>query len=276
MFSGFRASFSNYSLLVSLLLTVSVSVSAQSITILAPEIPGHSQADGKGRDIEIVSKVLGRCGYEAEYVVQPYGRHIRSFEDRSEFDGVMTVPLADETPWHGTAAYIWYQNGVVYVRSRTGRIRDLVELSGRPVVTFAKGKQILELESEIGSTDDVYEIPNQSLHPEMLLRGRVDAVLAEFLAFEVVFDQIIEGDPDLARLARFSDIRMVPLFKPTPYKMVFRDAEIAAAFDQCFNQLLAEGELMEIGSEYITTVADLFEEFGGGSDRLMRRQSLLP
>ena len=192
--------------------------------------------------MEIVSSVLEKCGYKTSYIVQPYGRHIRSYSDWGDADGVMTVPLEMDLDGHETSAYIWYQNGVIYDENRIGEINSSADLFGREVVTFAKGKKILNLEEEIGDASKVYEIANQDLHPKMLLYGRVEAVLAEFTAFEVVFNKLMKEDSVSRDLARYSSLRKKPIFEPSPYKMVFRNKAVAKKFDQCYNESMKQLE----------------------------------
>ena len=222
---------------------------AGSIRILAPDLPGASEAGGKGRDAETVRRVLQRCGHEAEFLIQPFGRHIHTYRESDKADAVMTVPLATELPGGSTAAYIWYQNGAVYDANRIEQIASLNDLSGKDVVTFKNGVALLGLEgARFGS---ILEIANQRIHSHLLLLGRVDAILADGMIVAEINRRILTSSTGLLELDRVPDLRFVPIFAPAPFKLVFRDSSLAEAFDHCYNQAYADGVMKEIDDKYI-------------------------
>ena len=221
------------------------------LRILAPDLPGTSEPGGKGRDAETVKRVLQRCGYEAKFLIQPFGRHIFTYRDSNKADAVMTVPLSTQLSGHSTAAYIWYQNGAVFDANRISPIATVEDLRGRKVVTFKNGIELLELEGFEASFGSVLELANQRIHSHLLLLGRVDAILADGLIVAEINRRILTSTTTMIQLERLPDLKFAPIFTPSPYKLVFRDPALAKAFDSCFNEAYADGVVMAIDEKYI-------------------------
>lgn len=233
------------------LLTASWSSLADDLRILAPDLPGTSEPGGKGRDAETVKRVLQRCGYEAEFLIQPFGRHIYTYRDSDKADAVMTVPLGTQLSGYSTAAYIWYQNGAVYDANRTPTITTLDDLRGRNVVTFKNGIELLDLGDVEASFGSVLELSNQRIHSHLLLLGRVDAILADGLIVAEINRRILTSTTAMPKLNKQPDLKFAPIFTPSPYKLVFRDPSLAKAFDRCFDEAYADGVVTSIDEKYI-------------------------
>ena len=195
--------------------------------------------------------MLHLCGYEAKFLIQPFGRHIFTYRDSDKADAVMTVPLGTQLSGYSTAAYIWYQNGAVYDANRTPSINSVADLQGRNVVTFKDGIELLELEDFEASLGSVLELANQRIHSHLLLLGRVDAILADGLIVAEINRRILTSTTAMLELDPLPDLKFAPIFTPTPYKLVFRDPLLAEAFDRCFDQAYADGVIMAIDEKYI-------------------------
>jgi len=224
---------------------------AGGLSILAPDLPGASESGGKGRDAETVRRVLQRCGHDAEFLIQPFGRHIYTYRDSNKADAVMTVPLATELPGGSTAAYIWYQNGAIYDASRTERVVSLDDLRGKDVVTFKDGVALLGLEAVRPTFGSILEIANQRIHSHLLLLGRVDAILADGMIVAEINRRILTSSTGLLELDHAPDLKFAPIFAPAPFKLVFRDPSLAETFDRCYDQAYADGVVTEIDDKYI-------------------------
>lgn len=224
----------------------------QRLKILAPQIPGAVEANLEGRDIELVLATFSECGLEAEFIMQPYERHARTYRDREDFDGITTVPLHWRLPGSSTSAYIWYQNGAFYNHSRVGPIERIQDLAGLRVVTFREGVDVLGISDNAPEFASLTEIADQTIHSRLLFMGRVDAILADgFVVAEVnrrIFSQKRRGENWPSQSDAF---RFAPIFNPAPHKMVFRDPDLATAFDECFDDLQHSGVIDEINQKYI-------------------------
>ncbi len=207
----------------------------------------------------MVSAVLRECGYQSEFIVQPFGRHMVTYKQSDWSDAVMTVPLPQEVPGYSTSAYTWYQNGVFYNPERAGHIRSIEDLKGLNVVTFKHGLEMMDLGSAASSLGWVYEHVSQEIHSRLLFLGRVDAVLADGLIVATVNRRLREAGKlpeDEVVAERFL---FAPIFTPLPVKMVFRRKELAISFEQCLDRLYADGTVNEINERYFSA---LEEELG--------------
>lgn len=229
---------------------------AEHLRILAPDLPGTSEAGGFGRDAETVRRVLEHCGYETEFIIQPFGRHIVTFRDSAKADAVMTVPLGMRLPGHSTAAYIWYQNGAVYDANRIPEVSELADLWGLDVVTFKDGVRLLGLDEVRSRFGNMFEIANQRIHSHLLFLGRVDAILADGLIVAEVNRQMLAEETRIPGASDGLDVRFAPIFNPSPYKMVFRQPSLARDFDDCYDQAYAAGVVGDIDEKYIGKYQD--------------------
>lgn len=229
----------------------SASAPAEHLLVMAPDLPGASEKGGTGRDAEIVKQVLAWCGYEAEFVFHPFGRHLRSYEEVDRYDAVMTVPLGAELRGSGTAAYVWYQNGAFYDANRVGPIQSVDDLAGLHVVTFRDGIELLELNDLAPDTASVLEIDDLRTHNKLLLLGRVDAILADGLLVAEVNRRNMESADFRSKYGNGVSLRFAPIFPPLPYKMVFREAAMAEEFDLCFDAAVSGHLIEKIHDRYI-------------------------
>ena len=222
------------------------------LTVLAAEIPGAAEPSLEGRDIELVLATFDECGFEADFIMQPFERHARTYTDRQDFDAIATVPLHWRLPGYSTSAYIWYQNGAFYNHSRVGPIERLTDLAGLDVVTFREGVDVLGISDNVPEFASLTEIADQTIHSRLLFMGRVDAILADgFVVAEVnrrIFNKKRRGESWPSQSDAF---RFAPIFNPAPHKMVFRNPAFAAAFDQCFDDLRQSGVIGLINQKYI-------------------------
>jgi len=172
-------------------------------------------------------------------------------------DGVMTVPLEFQLSGFDTAAYIWYQNGAFYSATRTAPIDDVTDLYGLDVVTFQNGIRILDLEAEEENFRSLYMSANQKLHSQLLMMGRVDAILADGVIVAEINRRVRDKPSSRAVLTHANDNYLfAPIFNPTPYKMVFKSNEIAERFDQCFDRLYMDGTITAIIDKHMERYRD--------------------
>ena len=253
--SGVRAFFTAAALLAVTVLLCSINTVQASATekllIVAPDLPGASEEGGSGRDAEIVNALLELCGYEAEFVVQPFGRHLRTYREQPRFDAAMTVPLPESLTGASTSAYIWYQNGAYYDRTRVEAIQSVDDLAGLHLVTFKDGIELLELNDLAPDAASVLEIADQRVHSKLLFLERVDAILADGQIIAEINRRLISDGEFSRSYARQADLRFAPIFPPSPYKMVFRDAYMAEEFDRCFDAARSGALISEINERHL-------------------------
>ena len=52
---------------------------AEALTILAGDLPPMFNGDGSGREAEVISSVMERCGHTVTFEIQPFTRHWKSY-----------------------------------------------------------------------------------------------------------------------------------------------------------------------------------------------------
>ncbi|WP_166263261.1 transporter substrate-binding domain-containing protein [Marinobacter caseinilyticus] len=234
------------------ILAVSGESHGETLTVLAPDLPGTSEAGGVGRDAETVKRVLQLCGYETTFILQPFGRHILTYTKSAVAAAVMTVPLPRQLEGASTAAYIWYQNGAIYDSAITPHIASVEDLYGLKVVTFKDGVELLDISDIESRLGDLLEISDQRVHSRLLMLRRVDSILADGLIVAKVNQGIREQEGNSRLFLDESQLRFAPIFTPSPFKMVFRDPLLAKAFDGCFDEAYKQGIIGDINEKYIS------------------------
>lgn len=245
------------SVLMTLLSLVSLSLGASELTILSPDLPSQSEPGGVGRDSEIVATVLEQCGYQPQFQVLPFGRHLRSFSDLPTVDAVTTVSDDQSLPGYASLAYVWYQNGASMLESSESKPYSVGQLRGLRVVAFANAAEILGIEHLIGTFSEYQELANQRLHSSMLYFRRVDVVLSDGLIFSEINKRLAEDPKFASRFDMREPILFTPLFDPEPYHMVFRDKNVRDNFDRCFRKLEGQGVIRSINVKYVDKYRDV-------------------
>jgi ABC-type amino acid transport substrate-binding protein len=224
-------------------LTVSATATmADTVTILAADLPPMVYADGSGREAEIVTRVKEHCGHEVNYVVQPFTRHWATYEGGTG-DAVMTVPVGMPMDGAQSAPYIAYQNGVSYLASSGNNFIALDDLAGLSIAAFEGASGILPgLSDAQGSFGSYREMADQETQSKLLFGGRVDGILG---------DGGSSAGVDASQPLEFRAI-----FEPSNYAMNFRDPDMSVAFDRCFTELEADGTIAAINTKWIDKYRD--------------------
>lgn len=222
---------------------VSTESSKKKILIVAAILPPHMDRFGGGKEARIIKNALREStGVDkVEFLVQPFSRHWSYFLSDERIDAVSTVPMSVRLEGYPSECYITYQNGVGYI-SEMFPIRftmdNLVRLSGHRVVAFPGAASIINEVGDLARTFDVYvERRNQQDHSILLAKNKIDAVIADKEIFEF-YNKTVMSEETLKK------IRFDAVFPPTPYRMVFRSANIRDQFDDAIKKMKKEGSVV--------------------------------
>ncbi len=200
------------------------------ILISAPFIPGHVDESGQGVNQRRVSDALKSCGFEAEFRVTPFGRHLRMFEDFEDVDAVMTVPTSYPISGFRSTVYAQYQPALIIHQALGEGSRSSLINQDLRVVTFRHAPQILGL-GQFGFTV-VEEITDLRLHLPMLLLKRVDAIIGDpavIIATMSLEDRLDDSESSASR-----SLKIKEYFPPTQYQMAFKNQFHRDAFNRCW------------------------------------------
>ncbi|MBY6034115.1 ABC transporter substrate-binding protein [Marinobacter daepoensis] len=249
--------FSLYGLLVGALLFVSMNSSAHVITVLAPEVPANSERDGTGRDLEIFSAVMERCGREVRFEFSPFLRHLRNYTHEHMGDAVMTVDTFRDAPGFATIPYVFYQNGVVVLDSADVKPYSLSSLEGLRVVYFPGAPRLLGFDARHHGFADSFAFLDERVHARVLFYGRADAVLTDGLIFSEITRNLNTSHAFGQELDPTQKVMFIPIFPPSPYRAFFRSEALRDEFNRCLRILEGEGEVKAINIKYVDEHRDM-------------------
>ena len=222
---------------------------ADEITILAGDLPPMFNADGSGREAEIISTVMERCGHTVSFEIQPFTRHWKTYASGTG-DAVATVPVGMPLGGHQSDVYIQYQNGVSFLTDAGNTYGDLAALAGHSVIAFMGASDILPgLKDAASSFKSYKEVADQIGQSRMIFGKRVDAVVGDGMIFAEYNRQLREQSGDLM-FAPNQGVTFQAIFEPSSYGMNFRDAQLAEDFNRCFAEADAEGAIEAINSAW--------------------------
>ncbi|SMP12956.1 substrate-binding periplasmic protein [Shimia sagamensis] len=237
-------------------LTISTGAAvADTVTILAADLPPMVYSDGSGREAEIVTQVMQHCGHDVNYVVQPFTRHWATYEGGTG-DAVMTVPLGMPMDGAQSAPYIAYQNGVSYLASIGSDFGALDDLAGLSIAAFEGASGILPgLSDAQGSFGSYREMADQETQSKLLFGGRVDGILGDGMLFAAYAASLRDAGSS-AGVDASQQLEFRAIFEPSNYAMNFRDPDMSVAFDRCFSELEANGTIAAINTKWIDKYRD--------------------
>lgn len=250
--------FAATALTATVLAITSLPAFADTVQVLAADLPPMVYSDGSGREAEIVTSVMAHCGHEVEFVVQPFTRHWASFEAGTG-DAVMTVPVG--MPMAGTqgAPYISYQNGVSFLAESGSDYSALGDLAGLSIAAFEGASGILPgLSDAQGSFGSYREMADQETQSKLLFGGRVDGILGDGMLFAAYAASLREAGAS-AGVDASQELEFRAIFEPSNYAMNFRDAAMSADFDRCFSELDADGTIAAINVKWINKYRDTLD-----------------
>ncbi|MBO9472466.1 transporter substrate-binding domain-containing protein [Shimia sp. R10_1] len=234
---------------------VAAPVFADTITIMAADLPPMVYADGTGREAEIVKTVMGHCGHDVKFEVQPFTRHWATYESGSG-DAVMTVPLGMPMEGSQSAPYIAYQNGVSFLAGSGNDYTALSDLAGLSIAAFQGASNILPgLADASGSFGSYREMTDQETQSKLLFGGRVDGILGDGMLF-AAYTESLRDAGDKSGIDASLPVEFRAIFEPSSYAMNFRDAALSADFDRCFAELDANGTIAAINTKWIDKYRD--------------------
>ena len=218
-------------ILIPLLPLITTVSHAQDLEVRMAEIPPHMGMDGGGREADIIRAVAGTCGWTVTFVVEPFTRHWRSFEN-GRGDAAGTVPIDMDLGGTRTAPYVAYRNGVTMLDATGIEPTSLDDLAGLNVVAVAGAAGVLPglLEARAGFAS-YREVGDQLSHSRLLFGRRVQAILGDGMIAAENNRRLANGS--IATVDTDQPVSFFPIFEPTPFVLVFRDPNLARDFDAC-------------------------------------------
>jgi len=212
-------------------------------------LPNNVEKSKKsGRELEIVNEILKCMNYKGELFLEPYFRHVKSFSNGDKYDVAMSVPHDVEVVGFLTKSHIKYQNGVVVRKKDFPKgLKNLKDLKGKHVIAFNNASKLLP---DVGKHKHLFasyvENASQFQQSHMLLKKRVDAVIADGLIQMGHHKQAIEQKPEFKNI----EVRFFGIFDPSPFHVAFKDKNLIKPFNECLKKLRSSGRHKFINKKY--------------------------
>lgn len=214
------------------------SVQAQQLQILVGvEKPPYIKVASKsGYELELLSAVVKRMGFDSQFIHVPNGRLFDLFNE-GQAD---LVSLQRSTPagFYATQSYISYQNVLIVRQDLDKEILSLTDLAGLRVMAFQNARQFLPPDYATATikASSYLEVVEQHQLPALLLKKRVDVLVMDRNIFWHYYRQTAPDD---------NSLKVLSFFQSNHYHMLARTPEAA----ERFNQALAEVKQSELFSQ---------------------------
>ncbi|MCP4602742.1 MAG: ABC transporter substrate-binding protein [Proteobacteria bacterium] len=223
--------------------TLSVGITVEPYVIRA----GQSSSGESGFEVDIVKEAFSLGGYDVAFVHEPLQRTKTSFLQK-RVDGVMDVKdnypeiegsfMSDE--------YIAYYNFAVSLKSSDFEIVTFSDLVGKKVLAFQQAKIALgkDFKAMADSNPNYSEMANQENQTAMLFAKRVDVIVLDRRIFEYHRNRLTNVPTQQA-------VTYHELFKPSSFKIAFRDKELRDIFNAGYAKTKESGRCKEIIDSYV-------------------------
>ncbi len=228
---------------------------AETVRLGLRAVPPYVYTDSQGRftglEHDIVVQALRRAGHEPLVSVYPYSRLFVTYR-AGEIDAAGPASPAFGLAGTLSQPYLSYQNVVMTLAENPLTLSTVQDLRGLKVVAFQNARTVLgaNYASAVDHASLYDELADQRLQVNLLMTGRVDAVVAERRILRYFIDHPLAG------LNSTKPVREHKVFEPTPYHVVFRDPRWAADFDRGLLALMADGSysrLLEKQNQHANT-----------------------
>jgi polar amino acid transport system substrate-binding protein len=239
---------------------IATGAEAKNLELIAPNIPPHFNADGRGRIGDVVREALNRCGHSVHFTMVPFGRHWKDYTDNSSFDGLATAEADQEFPGYSTKAFMHLQDGASVIGDHgLASITSVDQLKGKRVVAFPDADKILDIQALVPDFKSFNMRADRFDQIRPLFAARADAILADGLItanfIRVVRERARAGlepdiEPNLPILFR-------KIFAAGPQRLYFHEQAISLDFDRCVQELRVNNEIERITKPYVDAYRDI-------------------
>ncbi|GAA6173104.1 hypothetical protein NBRC116592_27740 [Colwellia sp. KU-HH00111] len=207
--------------------------------------------EDKGMQLDIIAAALAKNNKVVQFTYLPLSRHLDVFHSR-EFDGITTLG-ENEKEWGLCLSkpYIIYQNVVVTLVSSNLNINQLSDLSKLKVAAFQNATRFLgeKYKAVFEHSVDYVELAEQSNQLELLLSGKVDALIIDINIFKFLLANKRRENPTSQIYNK--DFLTYFFFEPKAYKAGFKSKQLCQQFDQGISAIIADGSYQNIIDSYL-------------------------
>jgi polar amino acid transport system substrate-binding protein len=205
-------------------------VQAQQLQLLVGvEKPPYIKIETKsGYELELLTAVAKRMGFDSQFIHVPNGRLLRLFT-AGQAD-MVSLQQASPAGFFATQPYISYQNILIVRQDLKKDIVSLDDLAGLRVMAFQNARQFLppDYAMAISKASSYLEVVDQGQLPALLLKNRVDVLVMDRNIFRHYYRQSAPDD---------SSLKILSFFQPNHYHMLARTPEVAERFNKALMEV---------------------------------------
>ena len=195
----------------------------------------------RGLEYELVAAAAKAAGFELVPYYAPISRlHLKFRHQDLEALAMMNRHAGVEG--YLSDVYIHYNNMAVALAKRDLPIRRIADLAPYSVSTFQEASHLLgpEFEKMTRLNPHYREEARQINRNRLLYSGRIDVVVGDPLIIDY-FNQDIRTQVDIRQ-----PLRWYKIFPPTPYQVMFRQAQQRDRFNRGLAAIRADGSYAQI------------------------------
>lgn len=246
--------------LLSLAIAVTVSLSGHAngatlaVSVGWNKPPYVIEENDTGFEIELVRAIFNKMGYRLSFIYVPFARSHYLLE-KGKIDVAMTLnPRMQINAEQLSHSYINYHNAVISLKGRGLSFTSIDDLASISFVGFQNASIVLGERYALAAARSPFylELPDQSHQVEMLLKGRVDAVVMDVNIFNYLSRSIMQQ-------AHIDNVDIHPLFATSHYHLGFKDITLKEQFNRTlidFKASLAYQALINKYDFYQTNLPD--------------------
>ena len=189
-----------------------------------------------GLEVDIVRHAFAAAALPIQLVQLPPARGLM-LQRAGQLDVLLTIAESIGGTGHFSLPYVTYQNVAMSLSGRRLPVKQIEDLSAHSVAAFQNAAIVLGPRfSKVASKHPDYkEYPSQVTQNNLLYSGRVDVIVGDY---RILKHLLTELDP---HLDASQPVTIHPIFPPSPYKAVFKDAAIRDQFNQGLKIIQANG-----------------------------------
>lgn len=229
-----------------LLASMPLALQSKELLLLTDDAPPHMiKANNSGIDLDIVSQVLARMGYQVNVFYTPLSRAERSVKHNLADVTVPTFFQQDSTDFYLSEPIVYYRPTVFSLTGNNTNSSEFSQLRDKRIMTFqgAKGYFGANFTNTVAN-NDYREMHDMSVLPELLLKDRTDLVVLDYYVFYYFAKQRIENFVP-------SVFKSVPLMMKVPAYAGFHSKQIRDEFNLELAKYLAEGKDKIVFKKYL-------------------------
>lgn len=195
-----------------------------------------------GMEFEIIRSAFEQKSYKINPVFVPFARLAKSAET-GVYDVVATINEDSKIKnVYYSDSYITYENVVISLKDY--KIKDINDLKNKSIIAFQDASIYLgeKFAYTMKNNPNYFELANQEGQVASLMKERVEVVVTDLNIFKYYYNK--------SSLFKQKQYIVYRIFKPTSYKLAFKDKKIRDDFNTGLKLLKSRGAYDKILRKY--------------------------